>query len=162
MCVKDSFRAGKWMVWIAVLAVGWSLAGPAVARGAVVYAKRMPLGPATVRVGPTPSTRSSRPLMPRPTATKVWVAAGTYVENITLKSGVALYGGFAGNETDLSQRNWAANKTILDGNQSGSVVTSPEGAPQPPGSTALPFATAVGPGVQGPQLAAGFTAVVPP
>ena len=35
---------------------------------------------------------------------QVWVAAGTYVQCITLKAGVALYGGFAGGETDLSQR----------------------------------------------------------
>ncbi|NLE58185.1 MAG: DUF1565 domain-containing protein, partial [Planctomycetes bacterium] len=59
---------------------------------------------------------------------QVWVAAGTYVENITLKQGVALYGGFTGNETDLSQRDWLTNKSILDGNQAGSVVTSPSGA----------------------------------
>ena len=59
---------------------------------------------------------------------QVWVAAGTYVQCITLKAGVALYGGFAGTETDLSQRNWTANLTILDGNQAGSVVTSPAGA----------------------------------
>jgi len=59
---------------------------------------------------------------------QVWVAAGTYVENITLKQGVALYGGFAGNETELAQRDWTTNETILDGNQAGSVVTSPSGA----------------------------------
>jgi hypothetical protein len=59
---------------------------------------------------------------------QVWVAAGTYVESIALTPGVALYGGFAGNETQLAQRNWATNKTILDGNQAGSVVTSPAGA----------------------------------
>ncbi|HOW73872.1 MAG TPA: right-handed parallel beta-helix repeat-containing protein [Phycisphaerae bacterium] len=59
---------------------------------------------------------------------QVWVAAGTYVECITLKAGAGLYGGFAGNETALTQRNWTANPTILDGNQQGSVVTSPEGA----------------------------------
>lgn len=59
---------------------------------------------------------------------EVWVAAGSYVENITLKLDVALYGGFVGNETELSQRDWATNKTILDGNQAGSVVTSPSGA----------------------------------
>ncbi len=59
---------------------------------------------------------------------QVWVAAGTYVENITLKSGVALYGGFAGNETDLAQRDWVTNKSILYGSQAGSVVTSPSGA----------------------------------
>ncbi len=59
---------------------------------------------------------------------QVWVAAGTYVERITLRHGVALYGGFAGNETDRAQRNWAANRTILDGNRGGPVVISPAGA----------------------------------
>ena len=59
---------------------------------------------------------------------QIWVAAGTYVENITLKSEVGLYGGFAGTETDLVQRNWAVNVTVLDGNQAGSVVTAPLGA----------------------------------
>ena len=44
--------------------------------------------------------------MRRSRAIEVWVAAGTYVECITLKAEVALYGGFAGGETDLSQRNW--------------------------------------------------------
>lgn len=58
---------------------------------------------------------------------QVWVAAGTYVERVVLKSGVALYGGFAGNETQLEQRNWVANVTVLDGNKAGSVVTSPSG-----------------------------------
>jgi parallel beta-helix repeat protein len=63
---------------------------------------------------------------------QVWVAAGTYVGCITLKAGVALYGGFAGNEDpasfDLAARDFTANATILDGNASGSVVTSPSGA----------------------------------
>ncbi len=59
---------------------------------------------------------------------QVWVAAGTYVENITLKDGVALHGGFAGDETDLPQRNWTAHVTILDGNKAGTVVTSPSDA----------------------------------
>lgn len=56
---------------------------------------------------------------------QVWVAAGRYVENITLKNGVALYGGFAGTETELGQRNWVVNETILDGNQAGSGVSGP-------------------------------------
>ncbi|MGB9623939.1 MAG: right-handed parallel beta-helix repeat-containing protein [Phycisphaerae bacterium] len=59
---------------------------------------------------------------------QVWVAAGTYVERITLRRGVALYGGFAGNETDRAQRNWAVHRTILDGNKGGPVVISPVGA----------------------------------
>jgi hypothetical protein len=63
---------------------------------------------------------------------QVWVAAGTYVENITLALGVGLYGGFAGTEDpatfNLADRHLTANQTILDGNRNGSVVTSPSGA----------------------------------
>jgi len=59
---------------------------------------------------------------------EVWVAAGVYIERITLKADVAVYGGFTGTETSRSQRNWNANVTVLDGNRGGSVVTSPTGA----------------------------------
>lgn len=59
---------------------------------------------------------------------EVWVASGTYVERITLKTGVGLYGGFAGTETSRDARDWNANITILDGSQGGTVVTSPSGA----------------------------------
>jgi hypothetical protein len=61
----------------------------------------------------------------------VWVAAGTYKPTawptgcsgcidprdytFHVKDGVNLYGGFAGTETDLSQRDIAANETILSG-----------------------------------------------
>ncbi len=58
----------------------------------------------------------------------IWVAAGTYVGNFTLALGVEMYGGFAGTETLLEQRDWTTHETILDGNQTGSVVTGPIGA----------------------------------
>ncbi|MCX6376366.1 MAG: right-handed parallel beta-helix repeat-containing protein, partial [Armatimonadetes bacterium] len=57
----------------------------------------------------------------------IWVAgdeAHPYIERITLKSGVQLFGGFSGTETSKGQRDWKANVTILDGNRSGSVVTA--------------------------------------
>jgi len=58
----------------------------------------------------------------------IWVAAGTYFENITVTNGVALYGGFAGTESTLNQRDWTNHLSILDGCQSNSVVrvTSPQ------------------------------------
>jgi len=53
----------------------------------------------------------------------IWVAAGTYYPtasvdrtiSFALKNGVSLYGGFAGTETLLSQRNYTGNQTILSG-----------------------------------------------
>ncbi|HEX2973795.1 MAG TPA: hypothetical protein VHP11_15795, partial [Tepidisphaeraceae bacterium] len=59
---------------------------------------------------------------------RVWVAAGTYMQRLSLRAGIALYGGFIGNETDLSQRDWTTNQTILDGNYGGSVVTVSSGS----------------------------------
>lgn len=56
---------------------------------------------------------------------QVWVAAGTHkpktadpdtrLYTFLLESGVAIYGGFAGTETALDQRNWVTNITILSG-----------------------------------------------
>jgi hypothetical protein len=65
---------------------------------------------------------------------QIWVAAGTYEERIHNRVvndqavNVALYGGFAGTENDLSERNWNINSTILDGTGSGTVVTITGGA----------------------------------
>jgi parallel beta-helix repeat protein len=55
---------------------------------------------------------------------QIWVAAGTYVENVWLADDVQLYGGFAGTEADLAQRDWTANVTIVDGDQLDSVITA--------------------------------------
>jgi predicted outer membrane repeat protein len=52
---------------------------------------------------------------------QLWVQAGTYLPGqartaaFALKSGVAIYGGFAGDETDLQQRDPASNPTTLSG-----------------------------------------------
>jgi len=61
----------------------------------------------------------------------IWIKAGTYLpthdpfgstapannrdKTFMLKSGVKVYGGFAGTETQLSQRNWQTNVTTLSG-----------------------------------------------
>lgn len=55
--------------------------------------------------------------------TQIWVAKGTYKPTLgtnrdsafVMKNNVSIYGGFAGTETQLIQRNWAVNATILSG-----------------------------------------------
>ncbi|SMC58582.1 choice-of-anchor Q domain-containing protein [Moheibacter sediminis] len=50
---------------------------------------------------------------------EIWVAKGDYqlamYESYKMKEGVKIYGGFVGNETNLNQRNWKANLTVLIG-----------------------------------------------
>lgn len=63
---------------------------------------------------------------------QIWIAAGTYKPNrkvheinlitpdnpynaFLLKAGVKLYGGFAGTESSLANRNWSSNLSILSG-----------------------------------------------
>ena len=53
---------------------------------------------------------------------EIWVAAGTYFERISLRKDVALYGGFAGGETQRDQRDFARHRAILDGAGGGTVV----------------------------------------
>lgn len=57
------------------------------------------------------------------TGDQIWVAKGTYFPSKTdascsfqMKDNVALYGGFIGDETELTQRDWETNETVLSGN----------------------------------------------
>jgi hypothetical protein len=54
---------------------------------------------------------------------EVWVAQGIYPEHLTLKSSVAVYGGFKGDEPTRSERSWLNQETVLDGTTNGIVVT---------------------------------------
>lgn len=51
----------------------------------------------------------------------LWVAAGTYNENIVLVTGVQLYGGFSGDETlgEFDLRNIQTNEAIIDATSTG-------------------------------------------
>ena len=53
---------------------------------------------------------------------EIWVAAGIYkptMLSFQLKEGITVYGGFRGDETSSSQRDWTKYETILSGNIGG-------------------------------------------
>jgi hypothetical protein len=58
---------------------------------------------------------------------EVWVQQGTYVSATTLswKTGINFYGGFAGTESQRSQRSTDASLTILEGNNTNRVLNAP-------------------------------------
>ena len=59
---------------------------------------------------------------------EIWVAAGVYKPGISttnsfiIVDGVDMYGGFAGDEVNLDDRDWLANKTCLSGEMVGTRV----------------------------------------
>ena len=55
----------------------------------------------------------------------IWVAQGTYKENLVLSAGVKLEGGY---KSDYSARNWNVWPSIIDGNKAGSVIKGAQGA----------------------------------
>ncbi len=63
-----------------------------------------------------------------PANSQLWIATGTYKPGATrndffdIQNGLELYGGFAGNETTLSQRDFTSNLTILSGDIAGNDV----------------------------------------
>ncbi|MBC7569853.1 MAG: T9SS type A sorting domain-containing protein [Spirosoma sp.] len=67
--------------------------------------------------------------------TQIWVATGVYSpgpnrgDSFAMKNGVAIYGGFAGSETSLSQRvlTYPANTTLTGNNNNYHVVRNPVG-----------------------------------
>jgi hypothetical protein len=87
---------------------------------------------------------------------EILVAKGTYTlstdvtDTFLLKKGVKVYGGFAGGETSLSDRNWVDNVTTLDGQGNAyHVVTGAEDAT--PDDTRLDGFTVTGGNANGPS-----------
>ena len=61
---------------------------------------------------------------------EVWVKASSFALTtpVELDKAVAIYGGFAGNETERNQRNWKTYVTTLDGQETSQCLTVSAGA----------------------------------
>lgn len=94
----------------------------------IVYVNSGAAGVADGRSWPTAFTTLQDGLQYARLKAELWVAAGTYrpdqgggkilgdrSASFVLKNGIAIYGGFAGTETALSQRNSDLNLTLLSG-----------------------------------------------
>lgn len=111
-----SFGYIQWCLWL----IGLSL-GSSVGRANIIYVNgRASLSPPPDGLSwATAFTNVKNALSLAAVGDEVWVAAGNYTNNSTLslKSGVALYGGFLGTETNLNQRNGSAHTTMLTASQ---------------------------------------------
>ena len=74
---------------------------------------------------------------------EIWMAAGVYKptkdrfgnanptdpreKTFAMKNNVILYGGFAGTETNITERNWTTNVTVLSGDLAGNDTTNANG-----------------------------------
>lgn len=96
---------------LTVLLCFGSVAG---SKSAVIYVKGDGSAPGDGLTWTTAFTNVQQGINIAVSGDQVWVAASTYFENLKLKDGVQLYGGFSGSETNLIQRNWKTNTSILE------------------------------------------------
>lgn len=104
----------------------WFLPSPipvAQATGKILYVNQQSLGNNSGSSWQNAFTNLQDALFAAQTHDQIWVAQGIYkpansndrASSFVLKNNVGLYGGFAGNEVSLQQRNWQQNLTILSG-----------------------------------------------
>ena len=104
--------------WLALTLVGMGLVAALPARAGLAYVNASAGGARDGTSWVNAYTNLADALAAATDGSVYWVAAGTYANSATFtqsQANVSIYGGFAGNETALAQRNISANPTVLDG-----------------------------------------------
>ncbi len=122
---------------IKVLGLLLAACGGTSAFGGVIYVNHAATGAGTGASWADAYTDLQAAIAAAGSADEVWVARGTYrpappptspgqgrTASFALKTGVSIYGGFAGTETQRDQRDWTVNVTVLSGDLLGN--DSPE------------------------------------
>lgn len=109
---------------------GLLAATPSCLLAQIIYVKANAPGVSNGTSWPNAFTTLSAALMVATPGDQIWVAAGTYKPTVdpaahtsfAILAGTELYGGFAGTETNLSERNYLTNVTTLSGDINGDDV----------------------------------------
>jgi len=97
-----------------------------------LYAKPVPTGDADCSSWSNACTLQTALIQAVP-GDEIWVAGGVYYpgtnreDSFLMESGVQVYGGFAGTETLLEERDWFANPTVLSGDIDGNDTNKVNG-----------------------------------
>jgi hypothetical protein len=109
----------SWSLWLVRHAGVALLLLPFLAPAAVVYVDTVGGGAGTSWGSPKALQTA---LASAVSGDQLWIKAGTYkpsttdrLVSFTIPAGVTLYGGFAGSETAVTQRNWGTSQTVLSG-----------------------------------------------
>jgi hypothetical protein len=113
-----------------VAGLGLATNASAAPDGKIIYVKKNAVGTNTGTSWTNAYTNLQSALNAAVSGDQIWVAAGVYIPSVQtspgdprsvtfkLKQGVAMFGGFAGNEVLRSDRDWLANLSILSGDLS--------------------------------------------
>lgn len=120
--MRSGFRKYRFLALLAI--PFFLLIAPPLAEGATIYVDAAAGGANNGTSWADAFTDLQAALAASDVGDDIWIAAGTYLPtagadrtiSFVLKNGVALYGGFAGTETAVEQRDWTVNVTILSGN----------------------------------------------
>ena len=113
-----------------------TLLAPVIANSAVIYVNSAATGANNGTSWTNAYTHLQSALAAANASDEIWVAQGVYkpghpgesrTNTFMINDDVSLYGGFAGGETHLSQRDWSNHVTVLSGDLAGNDTTDVHG-----------------------------------